>query len=641
MEPVVLTCDACQARIRSSNPAGVRSRPCPRCRAPLAPAVDRWLGSTSDPESAPPLANDRDPRTDAGRETWSDLSPRRIRRWRTAAAALLATFGAVASLAIREPSLAAIAGFDRSSPPLFRADREPTAPIDTVEAIPVDVEEAMPEPEAPPELADLATTPDGGPVELALREDAPRGPNIPARSPAALRPPAPPSSPAPTPVSDPAEPPPAPAPSPKTEAAAEGPRRIMVRDAQGRAVVAREHGWREGRMAALLPDGQIGWPDGLFDTDKPFVPLTSDELRRSLQDGEFSTFRVVTTKHYLVFYQGTENFAKASGALLERLHDGLTEALKRFNLPVTPAEFPLVAVIFRTEDDFRAHRKVASDVQACYEIQSNRIYFYEKSSRDGESPEVAALRKPQTVAHEGTHQLLSNVGIQPRLSDWPLWLVEGFAEYCSPPKATKKGSDWAGLGQINPIHLATIRDLDDPAAMHVQGQGAAKAVGRDRRIPLVEYLVTRKDLTPTDYALSWGLAHYLARQQVDAFVAYLRKMSRLKPFEEQTPAQQLAAFRESFGDDLAGIDLKVGKYLARLKVPESMALPYYAVLFEQTIGANAIRRSAMVSQSPSVIRQWIESTPLPQGGPSQWQTVPGPTRARAFLAADQWMAELR
>ena len=187
-------------------------------------------------------------------------------------------------------------------------------------------------------------------------------------------------------------------------------------------------------------------------------------MRQSiLDDSEFTTFRVYSTAHYLIVYQCSENFAKASGNLLERLYDGLTGTLKKNGLPVAQMEFPLVAVIFATEDDFRANRRVRPGRPGVLrEGFSNRIFFYERSGRDQTSPEVSALRKPQTVAHEGTHQILHNVGIQTRHSHWPLWLVEGFAEYCSAPKATKNGADWAGLGQVNPIHLATIHDLDDP-----------------------------------------------------------------------------------------------------------------------------------------------------------------------------------
>jgi len=622
MEPVVLVCDGCGVQIRSTDPDRARGRDCPRCSAPLASAVVKAIGARPTPAS---------PEDDA----WRDLPRQSPRRLGIAAGAILATLGAVASLTLREPSPGELSPGARAE-----ARREPagggpalvTTPEDRAEVpMPVDAIGERAEEENAEALPDLAPAPAARPASLAIREPGPAG-----------------IASIPSPPRDFAGPrrardePPPPVPSPDESVAgapgppAAGPRRLMVRDARGRAIVAREHGTLKGRMAVVLPDGQIGWPDGQFFTDQPFVPVGIDDLRKSLMDEEFPTSRVVQTAHYLVFYQGTEQFARASADLLEKLHGGLTSALRKHGLPSLRAEFPLVAVIFRTEEDFRANRKVSPDVQAYYEILSNRIYFYEASRRDQDAPEVSALRKPQTVAHEGTHQILHNVGIQPRLSDWPLWLVEGFAEYCSPPRTTRKGVEWAGLGQVNAIHMATISDLDDPMASRVRGGPDAGQVGRDPRTPLVEYLVTRKDLTPTDYALSWALTHYLAGSRLDEFVAYMKRMSRLAPFEDRTPEQQLADFREAFGD-ASKMDAKVAKYLSRLKVPEGQALPFYAVMYEQPVGPGSIRRAAMVSQSPSVIRQWLDSVPHPRGEPGQWHALPWPSRKRASLAAEQWV----
>ena len=203
---------------------------------------------------------------------------------------------------------------------------------------------------------------------------------------------------------------------------------------------------------------------------------------------------------------------------------------------------------------------------------------------------------------------------------------------------TRKGVDWAGIGQVNPIHMATLRDLEDPLSIQVRGAAREGLVGRDRRTPWVADLVTRKELAPTDYALAWALTHYLSNQRIDEFVAYLKKMSRLKPFEERTPAQQLEAFREAFGDNLAQIDDKIGKNLKKFK--QFDALPYYAVIFEQPVG-HGVRRQAMVSQSPSIIRQWLESSAAPEGGPTRWQALRHPTHARAVLAAEQWLMQGR
>lgn len=409
---------------------------------------------------------------------------------------------------------------------------------------------------------------------------------------------------------------------------------IRVRTESGRVVVARVHAQTSDRTSVYLPDGQIRFARGLAFTDEPFRPETADEVARDLQAGPFEDFAVHRTRHYVIFYQSSAEFAQASGRLLEALYKGISEAFRKQNVATHDAEFPLVAVIFQNEKDFRAFKPVAPEVQAYYEILTNRIYFYEKSAQDQAAPEVAALRRPQTVAHEGTHQILANIGIQPRLSSWPMWLVEGLAEYCSPPVTTKKGDIvWKGLGEVNPMHMATIRDLDDQAALNVGG-GDGPVLGRDPRQPLVEHVITKQELTPTDYALSWAVTHYLAHKRPDDFVAFLAKMSKLPPLESRGPEEHLAEFRAAFGDDLVKLDKAIGVYLAKLKYKE---LPYYTVVFEQPVGPNRLKRAAMVSQSPLVIRQWIDTISNPQGGAPHWEAHPLPTRTKALIYAEQWL----
>ncbi|MGE5756172.1 MAG: DUF1570 domain-containing protein [Planctomycetaceae bacterium] len=412
-------------------------------------------------------------------------------------------------------------------------------------------------------------------------------------------------------------------------------RRILVRTESGRVVVARVYGQAGAHVSAILPDGQLVFTKGAALTDEPFRPATAGEMLGGLSIGRFAGFKVRQSAHYLILYQSTNEFAEASGKLLEKLYKSLVESLRRRGFPVHDSEFPLVAVIFRTERDFRARKKVDPDVQAYYEILSNRIYFYQSSKLDQQSPEAAALRKPQTVAHEGTHQILQNIGIQPRLGNWPPWLVEGLAEYCSSPTMTRNGAAWGGPGLVNPMHMATIRDLQDPLSLQAQGTKRPR-IGRDPKMPLVKYLVTRTELTPTDYALSWALTHYLAQKRVGEFLAYLKAMSRIPPLERRTPEDHLAAFRAAFGADLAKMDKAVDTYLAELKGYDQ--LPYYVVMFQQAIGGGLVRRATIVSQSPSVIRQWLETVGSPDGDPPNWEVLPHPTRARALLAAEQWLA---
>jgi hypothetical protein len=417
-------------------------------------------------------------------------------------------------------------------------------------------------------------------------------------------------------------------------------KRFKVRDDYGRLVVARLHGQLGDKIAVVLPDGKLGFPTMYVPTDEPFSPMSADDLAPLLQQGPFAEFLLLRTEHYLIFYQSSLGFAQDSGRLLEDVYRGLIDAFRRNGIPVHESEFPLVAVIYATDHDFKAQMKLEPQVRAYYEFFTNRISFYQRSERDQFEPKVAALLKPQTVAHEGVHQVLCNIGVQPRLSHWPLWLVEGMAEYCASTKTNKKGiRTWAGLGGINSLNMATLRELDDPLSMEFSGgHSQAFAVARQKSAGRTETLVTETHLTPTDYALAWSLTHYLARTRCVDFVKYLKHLNQLPPLEPRSPEQQLADFRKFFGDDLAKIDKKVDKYVhTELSRKEYEPLKYYAVTFEQTLPNGAVKRAACVNQSPQMIQQWILEKRSPHGGEPVVNFFEYPTRARAMYDAERWI----
>jgi hypothetical protein len=407
-------------------------------------------------------------------------------------------------------------------------------------------------------------------------------------------------------------------------------------------VVARLHGQHDGKTVLVLPDGQLGIATMLCPTDEPFRPFTAEELLPRLREGPLGEFQVLKTPHYLIFYRSTSEFAEASGRLLEDLYKRLLGAFRKHEIPVHEAEFPLVAVIYRTERDFRANKPVDPEIQAFYEIFTNRIYFYESSERDEHAPEVTALRKPQTVAHEGTHQILQNIGVHPRLSAWPIWLVEGLAEYCATPCSGRKGKPtWDGLGMINGLHMATIRELEDPLSIAIHGKDAqGKAILRQAGKPLVEALIRKPELTPTEYALAWAMTHYLDCKRGDDFIQYLKSMSQIPPLEPRTPEDHLMEFQKAFGPDLARVDKAIDAYLRKLAKQKGYdPMPYYAVMFYQPLPAGRFRRAWRVSQSPQMIQQWIQEISDPQGGQAIWQVLPHGTQTRALVAVEEWMRD--
>jgi hypothetical protein len=428
--------------------------------------------------------------------------------------------------------------------------------------------------------------------------------------------------------------------SPATEPSAPPPKRFKVRDEFGNCVVARFHGEFGGNTALVLPDGQLGTPNRLIPTDEPFQPLTADQLQNQLTDGPFAEYQLLKTDHYLIFYKSTLTFAQDSGRLLEDLYEGLLKAFLRNGFPVHDTEFPLVAVIFATDKDFRAHKQVDSQVQAYYEFFTNRIFFYEKSDRDKIEPKLSTLLKPQTVTHEGAHQILSNIGLQPRPSSWPLWLVEGLAEYCATTVITKKGIAWSGMGAINSLHMATLRELDDPLSNQVNSARMQPTkVARQRMMAHTESLMLKTALTPTDYAEAWALTHYLARTRGPEFVKYLKAMSQVSPLRPRTPEENLAELRLYFNDDPAKLDKKLDEHIRKLSQKKGYdPLPFYTVFFAQPLGNGMIRRGAMFSQSPQMIQQWVQDMTAPHGAEPNWDVVTRPTRARAIFAAEAWMS---
>ena len=625
MEPVVIACGGCGVAIRIRHPEVACRRSCPRCGTALSlcPVQTEDLGC-GHPELAAP---EEESEPASARHLRLRLNPLELVLPTVAvfltSALIMAAWDRWTGIAGDRSSeagrSATCASLDTSKDGSLLAFRSPPSESGKSTLI-----ESRPERSAVPQAIiewQSSTIPDW--PFSASREDMKADDRVPP-----LVPSAPPTGKEPArtlkdaPSSAPAE------------------RRFKVRDENGQPVVARQHGQRDRNPVLLLPDGQLGIPNMLIPTKEPFRPYTADELLARLKDGPLSAFQVLKTPHYLIFYQSSEPFAESSGRWLEDLYRRLLDAFRKHEMPVHDAEFPLVAVIYATEQAFRASHRVDREVQAFYDIHKNRIFFYETSADEANAPEVSALRKPQTVAHEGTHQILQNIGVHPRLSVWPLWLVEGLAEYCATPANPRKGGKptWDGLGMINGLHMATIRELEDPLSTAVHGRvPQAKALRREPGKPLVESLIRKPQLNPTEYALAWAMTHYLAVKREDDFVAFLKIMSQIQPLQPLTPEDHLAEFRKAFGDDLAKVDKAIDAYLKKLSRQKSFdPMPFYAVTYEQALPAGLVRRAAMVSQSPQLIQQWIGEITSPLGAQPTWQALPHSTRARALLSVEEW-----
>jgi hypothetical protein len=239
-----------------------------------------------------------------------------------------------------------------------------------------------------------------------------------------------------------------------------------------------------------------------------------------------------------------------------------------------------------------------------------------------------------TIAHEGAHQILHNIGVQQRLSVWPMWLNEGMAEFFA-PTTTDQQLKWKGAGEVNDLRMFELEQLlksrsEDTA----DGQLVAQTVGAPR-------------LTSTGYAMAWALTHYLAQNHRGSFRDFLRAMSQRRPLvsggEAVAPGVipgNLRDFKEYFGEDLADIERRVLLHLRRqIYVDPFLEWPHFAVLILMPEGTRP-RREAEVFRLPKQAEIWrdqrLERLPKEQRGAIQHEIREFPKRPLAEQYARQW-----
>ena len=253
---------------------------------------------------------------------------------------------------------------------------------------------------------------------------------------------------------------------------------------------------------------------------RPIVRLRPS--RRSslakLLAAEFPGFKIKATNHYLYVYTTSEEFQLATSRILESMFAGLKTFAGAQKVPTHDPAVPLVVVMFKTDEEFQKYRRMPDGIVAYYHILCNRVFMYEQSRLAEVRPDLAIQQSISTIAHEGAHQILHNIGVQQRLSFWPMWLGEGLAEYLA-PTSTGARLKWKGPGEVNDLRMFELEQyLKSDAANEPDGE-------------LIDHTVLAGRLTCTGYASAWALTHYLAKNRRAEFGELLRECSQLGPLE--------------------------------------------------------------------------------------------------------------
>lgn len=376
---------------------------------------------------------------------------------------------------------------------------------------------------------------------------------------------------------------------------------VAARDARGEIVAARVHVEVGDHLILLMPDGQLlARPRGeTRASTADFTPETKDALAARLTAGEFKGFQTKQTRRYLYVYNTSETFALATSRILETMFPGVMMYAEAQKIDVREPEVPLLVVMYRDVAEYRRKTNAPEGMVAFYDAVNNRVAMYEQGRLAEVRPDLGVQQAIATIAHEGAHQVLHNIGVQQRLSVWPMWLGEGMAEFFA-PTSTDARLKWKGAGKVNDMRMFELEQYFKSRPADADGRLIKDTVGAAR-------------LTSTGYATSWALTHYLAKHRRLEFHKFVNEVSRLGPLEGDLRIVQpgvvpgnLELFEKHFGDDYRTMEKHIVAHLKRLPYTDPFAdSPHFVAMVTVSAGGRS-KRDANVFRTHLLAVKWCK-----------------------------------
>lgn len=158
-----------------------------------------------------------------------------------------------------------------------------------------------------------------------------------------------------------------------------------------------------------------------------FTPKTFDQVRAGLVKEFQGKYTVSRTQHFLVVHPPGQFEAWAKP--FEKFYANFQAYWRARGVALQDPEFPLVAVVLRTQREFKkiAAKKDIESAGGFFSHDSNRLFTY---LRDYDS--VGEKRNREytfdVICHEIAHQLSFNTGLETRGSSSAMWFSEGLAQ---------------------------------------------------------------------------------------------------------------------------------------------------------------------------------------------------------------------
>ena len=300
--------------------------------------------------------------------------------------------------------------------------------------------------------------------------------------------------------------------------------------------------------------GRQAWPDladikSLKKVDDKFVPKTVEQIREGLVKEFQGKYVVSKTGHFLVVHPpgSYEKWAFP----FEKFYANFRAYWRARGVQLKEPEFPLVAVVLRTQREFQriAKSKNLESAGGYFSHDSNRMFTY---VRDFDS--VGKAQNHQytlyVVYHEIAHQLAFNTGLQERGTSSAQWFSEGLAQLFE-AKGVNDSIKHSTLKSR--VHYSELKRYLD-----FRESGKAKSI--------VDRLMTGRELFNANeglaYSSAWALMMYLAETRPQDLAKYVR-LQRDKARRGSNRWSRKALFEKSFGET-ATVEAHMNQYMNRL-----------------------------------------------------------------------------
>ena len=327
-----------------------------------------------------------------------------------------------------------------------------------------------------------------------------------------------------------------------------------------KSYIGRPLAWDGREMMLLRRDGRINVLPVKSERDykqvsRSFDPYSSHDIRVRLQKEFGSKYQVSVTRNFVVVHPPGDFTVWAMP--FQELYSRFDAYFSSRGFDLEKPEFPLVAVVLRTRNEFdrflKSYHEYDREILGYYSPRSNRIITYDQTG--GRSSDKNWFFNTDTIVHEATHQTAFNTGVHSRFGPVVRWASEGLAMLFEARGVNNSMFYSRQSDRINRFRLAQLKSY------YKEGKIKGKLTS----------LVLSNDLFRSDphvaYALSWGLTFYLSEKMPSEYQQFLRRDGKRSDFSGYGKKQRAADFAAAFGSDVNGLEAKMKRFFTSLRLP--------------------------------------------------------------------------